>query len=235
MNPIIKSDALTRLQSDFDFKLTGNRKWLQEGRCPSCHKKELYGSAEAPWVIKCGRINNCGYENGLRDLYPDLFESWSDRFKADDKNPNAAADAYLKEARGFNLTTLKSCYSQEYYFDRELEIGSATVRFSLADGYWERIIDKPERFKSKARIKPGFSANGLWWSMPNTDLLHAKEIWLVEGIFDAIALSHHGLTAVAIISSNYYPHIAIKALAEQCLANNIAKPKLVIAMDNDPV
>ena len=110
MNPIILNEALNRLVADYAFKT--RTKWLQDGKCPSCNQKELFASAEAPWVIKCGRINNCSYEGSLRDLYPDLFESWSDRFKADDSNPNAAADAYLKEGRGFDLAKIKGLYSQ---------------------------------------------------------------------------------------------------------------------------
>src|SRR5574343_71804 len=140
MNPIILTEATQRLMADYAFKKT--KSWLQQGKCPACGQKELFASAEAPWVLKCGRLNNCGHEASLRDLYPDLFESWSDRFKADDKNPNAAADAYLKEARGFDISKLKGLYSQENYYNRDLNIGSATVRFNLADGYWERIIDK---------------------------------------------------------------------------------------------
>jgi hypothetical protein len=233
MNPIILSEALTRLVADYAFKKKS--KWLQDGKCPSCHHKELFASAEAPWVIKCGRLNNCSYEGSLRELYPDLFESWSDRFKADDKNPNAAADAYLKEARGFDLNQIKGLYSQDNYFSRDLGIGSATVRFPFADGYWERLIDKPERFKPrKANFKYGWNYDGLWWTLPNVDLSQAKEIWITEGIFNAIALEHNHIRSVSTLSSGNYPSTALKALATQCLANNIARPTLVWAMDNDP-
>ena len=233
MNPIILSEAINRLVADYAFKTS--KSWLQEGKCPSCHHKELFASANAPWVIKCGRLNNCGHESSLRDLYPDLFESWSDRFKSDDKNPNAAADAYLKEARGFDLNKIKDLYSQEYYHNRDLDIGSATVRFTLADGYWERIIDKPERFKPrKANFKYGWNYEGLWWTLPNVDLSQAKEIWITEGVFNTIALEHNHIRSASILSSSNYPYTALKALAEQCLANNIKRPTLVWAMDNDP-
>ena len=232
MNPMILDGAIERLMTDFAFKKKS--KWLQEGKCPSCHQKELFASAEAPWVIKCGRMNNCSYEGSLRELYPDLFNSWSDRFKADDSKPNAAADAYLKEARGFDLTKLKGLYSQEHYFSRDLGIGSATVRFPLADGYWERIIDKPERFKPrKANFKYGWNYDGLWWCPPNTDLMNANEIWITEGIFNTLAFWHNDIVSASTLSSSNYPAIALKALAEQCLANNKARPTLVFALDND--
>ena len=233
MNPIILTEAINRLTADYAFKKS--KSWLQQGKCPACGQKELFASAEAPWVLKCGRLNNCGHEASLRDLYPDLFESWSDRFKADDKNPNAAADAYLKEARGFDISKLKGLYSQENYYNRDLNIGSATVRFNLADGYWERIIDKAERFKPrKANFKYGWNYEGLWWTLPNSNFIDAKEIWVTEGIFNTIALEHNGIKSASILSSSNYPYTALKALAEQCLANNKPRPILVWAMDNDP-
>lgn len=233
MNPTTLDEALQRLAADYAFKKHRNGKWLQEGVCPQCRQKELYASAEAPWIIKCGRTNNCGWENSLRELYPDLFSTWSNRFEQTQETPNAAADAYLREARGFDLFKLKGLYSQEYFFHRELQQGSATVRFPMADGYWERLIDQPERFDRKAHIKKGWSANGSWWCPPGVDLLNAKDIWLVEGIFDAIALWLNGVIAVATISSNYYPSNALSALAAQCKANDRTRPRLVWAMDND--
>lgn len=232
MNPIILSEAVKRLVADYDFKT--KNKWLQEGKCPNCHHKELFAYAESPWIIKCGRLNNCSYEGSLRDLYPDLFESWSERFKADDTNPNAAADAYLKEGRGFDLAKITGLYTQDNYFSRDLGIGSATVRFTLADGYWERIIDKPDRFKPrKANFKYGWNYDGLWWTPPNLNLL-TNQIWITEGIFNAIALWHNNITAVSTLSSGNYPSTALKALAAQCVANNVTRPTLVWAMDNDP-
>lgn len=235
MNSLILDEALRRLATDFAFKKHRNGKWLQEGKCPSCNQRELFASAEAPWVIKCGRMNNCSYEGSLRELYPDLFESWSDRFKADDVNPNAAADAYLKEGRGFDLNKIKGLYSQERYFSDKLQQGSATVRFPLTDGYWERIIDKPERFKPrKANFKYGWDYTGLWWSPPNQDLMNAQEIWITEGIFNTIALWHNDIVSVSTLSSSNFPSTALKALAAQCLANNKTRPTLVLALDNDP-
>ena len=71
-------------------------------------------------MLKCGRLNNCGHEASLRDLYPDLFESWSDRFKADDKIP-MRLPMYLKEARGFDISKLKGLYSQENYYKPRLK------------------------------------------------------------------------------------------------------------------
>ncbi|PKL95376.1 MAG: bifunctional DNA primase/helicase, partial [Gammaproteobacteria bacterium HGW-Gammaproteobacteria-8] len=145
MNPDLHQDITRRLDAEFEFKKSG--KWLRGGKCPSCHKKELYTNAEEPWVVRCGRENKCAWSSHVKDLYPDAFNSWSERYKPSDTNPNAAADAYLQYGRGFKLDLIKGLYEQANYYDPERKFGTATVRFPLpSGGYWERLIDKPERF-----------------------------------------------------------------------------------------
>ncbi len=216
--------------SEFTFKERGG--WLRQGVCPSCKQRELYTHADSPWVLKCGRLNNCGYEAHIKDLYPDLFDHWSKRYQAEPtKNPNAAADAYLSMARGFDLERIRGCYTQENYFDGRRQIGSATVRFRVGDAWWQRLIDQPERFgKMKAYFQPGATYKGWWWAMPDQDLALADTVWIVEGIFDAIALAHHGVTAVAAISCNNFPGAA---LDELLAARGGRHGSLVFALDGD--
>lgn len=227
--PLLR-EVLDRL-GEFKFKET--KGWLRQGKCPNCHKRELYTHADAPWVLRCGRLNKCGYEAHIKELYPDLFDNWSKRYAVEQtKNPNAAADAYLSLGRGFDLSLIKGAYTQESYYDPKLQIGSATVRFKFADTYWERIIDQPHRFgKKKAYIRSGSSYAGHWWQLPGADLTEAKEIWITEGIFDAISLMHHGITAVSSISCNNYPGVALAKLKEQ-LGSKKA-PQIVFALDGD--
>ncbi len=66
--------AVERLTQEFGFKQQGDK--LRQGKCPSCGKKELWTSADAPWVMHCPRTNNCGEQIYIRDIYPDLFEKW---------------------------------------------------------------------------------------------------------------------------------------------------------------
>jgi hypothetical protein len=169
----------------------------------------------------------------VKELYGDLFDDWSKRAPATDDQPAASAKAYLTFARGFDVGMIEGWYTQEHYFDRDLNIGSATVRFPLdKGGYWERLIDKPNRFgKKKARFKPGESYKGYWWVPPCVDLLQVDELWIVEGVFDAIALVQNGIPAVAALSSNAYPEESLKALFT---ARGGKTPKLVWALDNEP-
>ncbi|MBN3005604.1 toprim domain-containing protein [Chromobacterium alkanivorans] len=218
-----------RLDRDFQFKRHGE--WLQQGRCPSCGKKELYTHAEHPWVLRCNRINHCGFEDHVKELYNDLFESWSDRFPTQPENPSATADAYMKEARGFSLDMVRGWYTQDSYFDHDKNIGSATVRFALPGiGYWERIIDRPHRFgKRKATFRGSYG--GTWWQPPTLAFGDIEELWIVEGIFDAIALLHRGMAAVSTLTTNNYPSTALDALLLQL--NGRPRPRLVFGFDGD--
>ncbi|MFU1925557.1 toprim domain-containing protein, partial [Klebsiella pneumoniae] len=54
-----------------------------------------------------------------------------------------------------------------------------------------------------------------------------KELWIVEGIFDAIALLHHGIDAVSAMSSNAFPEQSLRELAT---ARGGKLPKLIWAL-----
>ena len=222
---------MRHLDRDYGFKVEGA--YLRKGVCPACSKKELYANAEKPWVLRCGRLNKCGVEYHVKELYPDLFTNWSERHPVTPQDPNAAADAYMRDGRGFDLVKVRGWYEQENYLDHISKQGSATVRFPLPGiGYWERIIDKPERFgKRKATFKGDYK--GHWWVAPGVDLAaeSVTEIWLTEGIFDAIALMHHDIAAATPLSCNNYPDKSLKELAAKCEAAGRKKPRLVWALD----
>lgn len=247
MNDTEFSGQIIRALKDrFRFKAERG-KWLQQGQCPDCQKWEAYCAAENPKVVKCSRTDKCGWEESVRDLLPDLFEDWSKRFQPTETDPNAAADAYLRSARGLDLTGLRGSFTQEYYHDKDRDIGSATVRFDLPNGsWWERIIDRPGRFDKKARFKFGASYGGHWWQHPAdsmADLASLDEIWLAEGIFDAAMLRQEfpagdprtgtpRRSAVSNMSTSNYPEHSLKALLAAIDKAHIAKrPRLVFAYD----
>lgn len=231
MNDHLRDSVLTRLEADYGFKVkTGG--WLREGICPACNKKELYVNADKPWMLRCGRLNKCGAEFAVKDLYRDLFDDWSSRFKATDIEPAATASAYLQFCRGFDPQITAGEFSQDNFYSNELKAGSATVRFPLdKGGFWERIIDRPHRFgKMKARFAPGQRYNGHWWKPARVSMATVKELWITEGIFDAIALLHHDIDAVSALSSNHFPEESLKALMTLRGAD---LPRLVWALDGD--
>ncbi|QFG33945.1 bifunctional DNA primase/helicase [Pseudomonas umsongensis] len=233
MDHQLRADVLQRLEADFGLQHMAGTQYMRKGTCPQCNQRRLFSRYDEPWFIRCGREQKCRYMEPVKELYGDLFDDWSKRAPATDDQPAASAKAYLTFARGFDVGMIEGWYTQEHYFDRDLNIGSATVRFPLdKGGYWERLIDKPNRFgKKKARFKPGESYKGYWWVPPCVDLLQVDELWIVEGIFDAIALVQNGIPAVAALSSNAYPEESLKALIT---ARSGKTPKLIWALDNEP-
>ena len=135
----INDQVVSRLKSEYGFKQVGE--WLREGVCPDCSKKSLFTHAHSPRVVKCGRLNKCGLEIHVKELFDDLFKDWSKTYVRTETNPNAAADAYLKEGRGLDISKIKGSYTQESFFDNKINQGTATVRFALPNGgWWERFI-----------------------------------------------------------------------------------------------
>lgn len=237
MDREIRAEVLRRLAAaPYGLKPISGTQYLRKGTCPACNQKELFSRQDEPWFIRCGREGKCGEQWHVKELFEDLFDDWSKRAPATDAAPNASADSYLQFARGFDLSLIKGWYSQDNYWSRDIGEGSATVRFALEKGgYWERLIDRPHRFgKQKARFAPGQSPKGHWWCPPCVDLLEVKELWIVEGIFDAIALLHHDTAAVSAMSSSYFPEESLKALAKARTESGLKLPRLVWALDNEP-
>lgn len=236
MNADLHAEVLREL-AEFRFKDKGT--FLRGGECPNCHKKELFTHAERPWVVRCGRLNKCGYEAHVKDLYPHLFEDWSQRTAAQRAtNPDAAADAYMQHARGFDLARIKGWYRQESHYHSDADngrgAGTATVRFAVGTGYWERLIDRPARFNKKANFQYGMKYHGTWWCPPTLDLLQVHRLWLVEGIFDAIALDHHATPAAALLSCNNYPEAALAELRKARAAAGVTTELVLVwALDGD--
>ena len=252
------AEVARRLQDDYGLKPSPDGKYMRGGVCPLCKKKTLWTWMQTPWVVRCERLNHCGFEAHAKDLYAELFSSWSERARAaeeakppEQRNPNAAADAYLAQARGFDLALIGGLYTQETYYDAHADRGrgasSAAVRFAVGQTWWERLIDRPERFgKKKAVFKTGGSFAGHWWSMPGLSFAAPdpaqpdaprppEQLWLVEGIFDAIALAHHGVTAVALMSCNNYPARELEAMLAliEREGKQVKRPKLIFALDGD--
>jgi len=234
MRTDILEDIKKRLVSEFKFKAKGE--WLQQGKCPSCSAKELFTHSETPWVIKCGRLNKCGYERHAKDLYPELFENFNKRYTPTMENPNATADAYMEIARGLNPAKLKGWYRQEKFWHPKGDKGTATVRFDIdreADIYMERLVE-PVTIKnedgSHTLRKMNFRGKhgGLWWQPPGMVFKPNDTVWLVEGCMDAIALNMNGVKAVATLSAGNYPKIKL----EEHKDKNIT---WIFALDNDSI
>lgn len=233
MRDDLRHQVLQRIEHDYGLKHRPGTNYMRGGTCPKCNKRELYTRHDAPWQLNCGRQEKCGHTLHVKEIYDDLFQDWSKLAPASDNAPTATARAYLEFARSFKMELIAGWFTQESYHSAKDNAGSATVRFALEKGgYWERLIDRPARFgKMKARFMPGESYKGVWWCPPSVDQQEVRELWIVEGIFDAIALIHNGIDAVSAMSSNAFPEYSLKALATERAGK---LPKLVWALDNEP-
>ncbi|WP_240356835.1 toprim domain-containing protein [Pseudomonas sp. 15A4] len=100
----------------------------------------------------------------------------------------------------------------------------------LCNGYWERIIDATAvkaNNGDKAGIKKGMTYKGDGWVPPGQTLEKSDRVYIVEGIFHAIALHLAGFKAIASISASNFPWNIIDANTEKLIT-------WVVALDNDP-
>jgi len=210
------------------------------GRCPDCNHKEAsaWAFAEEPWVVFCPRKNECGHENHVRDLFPELFEKWEKRFEPTPQDPLRTVNAYLVEERGFPLEQLKGLYAQESITRyKPKKTTSITLRFPITDekgneGWWQRVLDQQDVLP-KTTFKEDWTSTGHAWLTPNTNYFESKEIWITEGIFDTIALWFSGITSFSALTSNNYPIIFLTEIIQECEKTGKPLPKLVWAFDND--
>ncbi|WJD63131.1 toprim domain-containing protein [Pseudomonas kurunegalensis] len=229
---IYLEDVIPALEHDRELSFLpkdASTKYFNKGICPGCGERTLYISKEKPFQLKCNRLNECQFEEKTRDRYRDLFENLSERFPSTPQNPNATADAYLQRSRGFDTARITGWYKQAR---RQMNDGSyaATVRFELCDGYWERIIDASAVAANKgdkAGISKGLKYAGKGWEPKGQSYEKDDQVFIVEGIFHAIALWLAGYKAIAAISCNNFPWEIIEA-------NKGKGVRWVIALDDDP-
>lgn len=211
---IYRNEVVDALKNDLelDFKSI-SEKSMQKGICPNCGERRLFISVKKPWVLMCNRENECRFTEKTRERYSYLFENLSERFPRTLENPNATADAYLQRNRGFDINKLSSWYEQGR---RQLPNGTwaDTVRFALCNGYWERLIDAKAvelHEGKKAHVKYGTDYQGKGWMPPGMTIEKSDRVYVVEGIFHAIALYLAGFKAIASISCVNFPWEVVEA------------------------
>lgn len=189
-----------------------SKKYLSGGTCPGCGEKELFISLEKPYKLKCNRTNQCQYEEKTRDRYSDLFENLSERFPKTEANPNASADAFMSRKRGFPLEKVKGLYKQATIKITNKATGQSdyaeSVQFTIANGTWSRLIDESKivfHNNDKAKISYDIEYKRYGWTPPNQVIAAHDQVFIVEGIFHAIALWLTGRKVIAAITCHNFP------------------------------
>ncbi|EGY27641.1 putative phage protein [Desulfovibrio sp. A2] len=233
-NGIRTEEIIRALLGDrrFDFKEEAN--YLRRGVCPCCGKRTLYVGKQKPWMLRCERLNKCGFEEPTREALPDLFEDFARRFPPTEENRQATADAYLGLDRGFDLSRIRGWYEQAAWPVPGTTDYVPTVRFYLDEGrtrWWDRLIGRTKKDGQKAhfggkRKDDGTLFQGDVWTPPGQQINDGDRVWLVEGIFHAIALALSGHKAAACFSCNHFPAAFIQA-------HKGRRIRWVLAMDSD--
>lgn len=194
-------------------------KALYGGKCPDCQETEVFVSLEKPYQLKCNRTNKCGYTESTKARYSHLWSNLADDFPATDAEPNATAKAYMSMVRGFPLIKTEQWFEQGAMKLRNGRYAE-TVRFLLWDGcWWDRLINERDirdntkngENPNKADFKYGTVYKGKYWAPPNQVIEQGDQVYIVEGIFHAIAFALCGYKVVAAFSSNNLPRELIEA------------------------
>ncbi len=225
------------MNEPYNMKAHGDH--LRAGRCPNCGKKSLWTKhGHEPARVWCDRENNCGYTATAKELFYDLFDA--KRILRDNpptpENPNASADAWLKEIRGFTLSGMKGWYSQHSYDYRPQEAIDQNlpaerveaIRFQLPSpmqGAWDRFMDG-EHFGKKTYLHTGSKLNEWMWTPPGQALNRNDDLMITEGIFDALALREAGYKVAALMGATNKPIEFIKE-------HRALRLQYIVALDND--
>ena len=215
----------------YDLRRSGN---YLRGVCPSCGEKSLFVGTLHPYVLRCTRLNKCAFEQTVREALPDFFGNFAKRYPPTAENREATADAYLALDRGFDLGKIRGWYEQGSYPIHNTDQYIPTVRFYLDAArtrWWERLIGRKGNNGNKAsfggkRKDDGTLYRGDAWVPPGMTIEKLDRVFLVEGIFHAIALYHAGFKAVACFSCNTFPEDFIKTHSAKSV-------KWTVAMDAD--
>ena len=235
MADISPAEIVRKLLATPHLELQERGEYLR-GRCPQCGQKSLYVGKNFPYVLRCTRLNKCGFEQPVREVLPDFFADFAKRFPPTEQNPHATADSYLAMDRGFDLGKIRGWYEQATHQVYGTTTYIPTVRFYLdaqRTRWWERLIGRTGKDGKGAKAlfggrkkEDGTLYRGEAWMPPGMTIEKLDRVFIVEGIFHAIALYHAGYKAVAAFSCNSFPADFITAHAKKSV-------KWTVAMDAD--
>jgi len=209
-------------------KSQGKGSYYEKGICPDCGQKTVYVNPVNPWRLECNRRNKCAWSENTSNLYPDIIDDLIAE-QNDPENPKAKANAFMKYKRGFDLEVIGEWFEQEHFHDTKNNISCATVRFWLdreRNCFWERLIGQAKADGQRQNIRgnrrrlkmddpdyaefDGTVVKGMWWTPPGQLINPNDTVYLVEGIFHAIALFLSGYKVAATLASGYYPELALR-------------------------
>jgi len=179
-------------------------------KCPECDKNSCYAYADKPSVLMCNRSNKCGAKTLTKEMYPHLFANFAERYPVTSSQPGATAEAYL-QSRGLDASLFD--YSQGNVSIKGKNYPTVVISFNGV--VFQRLIDYLGADKNRFN-----SYSGKYYATKSID--NARQVYVVEGIFDALSLEQVGIPSIATLSSMHNP--------ESCFKRGVS---YVLAFDND--
>ncbi|MET4706700.1 toprim domain-containing protein [Endozoicomonas lisbonensis] len=227
------AEILDALINDQSFKFNQkNKKVLNQGICPDCNRNSVWVKRDKPGRVYCDHQTSCGYTETTKELYPDLFENYSDRCPATPEDPRATARAYLED-RGFNSGIIVDWYDQGCM--QCYGLYAPTVRIPLwGNLFEERIIDKKhvQKIGRKSNFSSKEDKTDKHWEPPGFKLEENDSCVITEGAFDAWVFYHLKHFEVA-------DYKAVSSFGSGNLPRNLIKENAgknilwILAYDND--
>ena len=215
-------EVLEAIRKDGQLKYSKSKektKHISGLNCPGCNRPTAFISIDQPHRLSCSHTgSSCGWYETTRSRYRELWENLEDKHPATVEDPKATAKAYMS-MRGFDLIKTEQWFEQGSVLLDDGSLG-VTVRFMLWDGFWwDRLINERDFVKhTKKKGKPlrhsfkgEIQYTGKHWAPPGMQINDGDHVYIVEGIFHAIAFYLAGYKAIAAFSTSSLPSDFIKA------------------------
>lgn len=208
----------TLLENHTQAQVSTDKKYIRKLTCPICHKNEAFAYYDKPFSIVCPRSNKCGSTTSIKEVLPQFFQNFTERFPTTKKDPKATARAYLV-SRAIDPSNIE--FKQGKVKEEKENKEYSTVKFEVDSKItFHRLIDYSG--KNKTRIFGSYK--GKVWKPKNFD--YSKQTWVVEGILDALSLIQSGLQSIAILSSTHLPEEFYKK-------KSFLKTPIILGFDSD--
>jgi len=192
--------------------------YISNLKCPVCGKKDAYAYKDRPFSINCNHMNSCGARTKTLELFP-LVKNIEKEYSPTKEDPDLPARMYLN-MRGL-FDSLKGLAYK--YWSKTREGCGGAVMFPISGGQnkaWNgRLFNPTGKDKSHNVGKVA----GLFWKHPGIEYDPHQEIFVTEGIIDALSLIEMGHQAIALLMAGQNP--------DKVDLSNFLKP--VFAFDNN--
>ena len=153
---------------------------------------------------------------------PTCFCNWSSRFPPTKEDCKRTANFYLK-SRGLDTSCFE--FEQSLWKEDDWERTTAAFKCDWTGRRWHRLIDPPTGVR-KTRWDSGNGVAYRGYAWMNRQVDPEGELWMVEGIIEALSLQQGvGIQAAATFSSSHVPSIFYESLERN--------QKIVIALNSD--